>query len=126
MPTGNLDAKKGTGSPVRGRGGAPDDRNLLSYEILAGARYTGLIPGRPQDKTAIGFIYSQNSSAASEAYNAVNGHGLGGETTVELDYQFNPTPWFSLQLDNQFIIDPGGDDTRSTITVIGFRTIFRF
>jgi porin len=122
---GNLDPKRGLDLLLEGVG-EPDDRNLLSYEILAGARYTGLIPGRPQDKTAIGFIYSQNSSAASEAYNAVNGHGLGGETTVELDYQFNPTPWFSLQLDNQFIIDPGGDDTRSTITVIGLRTIFRF
>jgi porin len=122
---GKLDTKKGLDLLLEGVG-QPDDRNLLAYEILAGARYTGLIPGRDQDKIGVGFIYSENSSAASEAYNAINGHGLGGETTVEFDYQFNPTPWFTLQLDNQFIIDPGGDDTRSTITVIGLRTIFRF
>jgi porin len=122
---GQLDTKKGLDLLLEGVG-APDDRNALTYEILAGARYTGLIPGRDQDKIGLGFIYSRNSSAASEAYNAINGHGLGGETTIELDYQFNPTPWCSIQLDNQFIVDPGGDDTRGTITVTGLRTIFRF
>jgi porin len=122
---GRLDIKKGLDLLLEGVG-APDDRNALTYEILAGARYTGLIPGRDQDKIGLGFIYSRNSSAASEAYNEINGHGLAGETTVELDYQFNPTAWCSIQLDSQFIVDPGGDDTRSTITVIGLRTIFRF
>lgn len=122
---GRLETRKGLDLLLEAVG-APDDRNALTYEILAGARYTGLIPGRDQDKIGVGFIYSENSTAASEAYNAINGHGLGGETTVEFDYQFNPTPWCSIQLDNQFIIDPGGDDTRSTITVFGLRTIFRF
>ena len=122
---GNLESKKGLDLLLEFVG-APDDRNPLQYEVIAGARYTGLIPGRDQDKIGVGFIYSENSTAASEAYNAVNGHGLGGETTVEFDYQFNPTPWCSLQLDNQIIVDPGGDETRSTITVIGLRTIFRF
>ncbi len=122
---GHLETKKGLDLLLEFVG-APDDRNPLEYEITAGARYTGLIPGRDQDEIGVGFIYSRNSTAASDAYQAINGHGLNAETTVEFDYQFNPTPWFTLQLDNQFIVDPGGDDTRSTITVIGLRTIFRF
>ncbi|HSY42697.1 MAG TPA: carbohydrate porin [Candidatus Acidoferrum sp.] len=105
---------------------APDDRNPLEYEVTAGARYTGLIPGRDQDKIGVGFIYSENSRSSSAAYRAVNGRGLGGETTVEFDYQYNPAPWLTLQLDNQVIVDPGGDDTRSAIAIIGFRTILRF
>ncbi|MEJ0091666.1 MAG: carbohydrate porin [Limisphaerales bacterium] len=106
--------------------GAPGDRNPLEFEVTAGARYTGLIPGRDEDKTGFGVIYSKNGSAYSDAYAAANGHGLGGETTLELTYQINPMSWFSLQLDNQFIIDPGGDDHRSGILVLGLRTIFRF
>lgn len=106
--------------------GAPGDRNPLEFEVTAGARYTGLIPGRDQDKTGFGVIYSQNGSTYSDAYAAENGHGLGGETTLEVDYQINPLSWFSFQIDNQYIIDPGGDDHRSGIDVIGLRTIFRF
>ncbi len=106
--------------------GAPGDRNALQNEITAGGRYTGLLPGRDQDKVGFGFIYSENGSAFSQAYQAVHGRSLGGETTVELDYQYNPAPWFSLQPDLQFIIDPGGDTTRSLITVLGLRTAFRF
>ena len=105
---------------------APEDRNPLSYEATFGGRYTGLIPGRDKDKTGFGIIYSENSAAFSQAYEKIHGHGLGGETTFELDYQFNPTGWFSLQLDTQCIIQPGGDEERSEITVLGLRTIVRF
>lgn len=106
--------------------GAPGDRNNLEFEFTAGARYTGLIPGRSQDKTGLGVIYSQNGSVASAAYAAVHGHGLRGETTLELDYQINPLSWFSIQLDGQYISDPGGDSQRGGIMVLGMRTIFRF
>jgi porin len=106
--------------------GAPGDRNALEYEVVLGGRYTGLIPGRDKDKIGFGLIYSENGSASSQAYAVAHGHGLSGETTLEIDYQINPVPWFSFQIDNQFIIDPGGDDERSSIDVIGLRTIFRF
>ncbi len=106
--------------------GAPGDRNPLEYEVLAGARYTGLIPGRDQDKVGLGFIYSGNGDAFSQAYATLHGHGLAGEATTEVDYQFNPMPWFSFQVDGQFIVNPGGDVQRAEITVIGVRTIFRF
>jgi porin len=106
--------------------GAPGDRNNLEFEFTAGARYTGLIPGRDQDKTGLGIIYSKNGGAFSDAYAATHGHGLGGETTLEADYQINPLGWFSLQFDCQYIIDPGGDSQRTGIAVLGLRTIFRF
>ncbi len=106
--------------------GAPGDRNALAYEVTAGGRYTGLIPGRDQDKVGFGFIYSQNGSAASEAYDALHGHGLGGEATLEIDYQYNPIAWFSFQVDDQYMINPGGDSRRAGIDIIGLRTIIRF
>ncbi len=122
---GKLDLRKGLDLLLEFVG-APNDRNPLAYEVTAGARYTGLIPGRDQDKTGLGFIYSENSSAYSEAYAVTHGHGLGGEATIEVDYQVNPTSWFSVQLDNQFIVNPGGDSQRSGIDIVALRTIFRF
>jgi porin len=122
---GKLDSKKGLDVLLEFLG-APGDRNNLEFEFTAGARYTGLIPGREQDKTGFGIIYSKNGSASSDAYFATHGHGLGGETTLDLDYQINPLSWFSVQLDGQYIIDPGGDAQRSGIMVLALRTIFRF
>jgi porin len=107
--------------------GEPGDRNPLDYEFTMGARYTGLFDCRPQDKIGFGLIYSDNGNAYSDAYQTATGRGgLGGETTVELDYQYNPTPWLSIQPDAQYILDPGGDSSRSDILVLGLRTIVRF
>jgi len=106
--------------------GEPGDRNPLMYEAQLGARYTGLFDGRPEDKVGAGIIYSVNGDAYSNAYAEANGRGLSAETTLELDYQYNPTPWFSIQPDIQYIIDPGGDYQRQDILVLGLRTIVRF
>jgi len=106
--------------------GEPGDRNPLQYEVQVGGRYTGLIPGRDEDKVGFGVIYSDNGIAFSQANQLDGGDGLGGETTLELDYQYNPTPWLSIQPDTQLIIDPGGDASRSDILVLGLRTIVRF
>jgi porin len=106
--------------------GEPGDRNPLQYEFTFGGRYTGLFPGRDQDKVGFGLIYSDNGIAFSQANLNDGGPGLGGETTVELDYQYNPTPWLSIQPDSQLIIDPGGNDGRSDILVLGLRTIVHF
>jgi porin len=106
--------------------GEPGDRNPLQYEFTFGARYTGLIPGRDKDKVGFGLIYSDNGIAFSQASQNSGGPGLGGETTLELDYQYNPAPWLSIQPDLQEIIDPGGNSSRSDILVLGLRTIVRF
>ena len=77
-------------------------------------------------KIGFGLIYSDNGNAYSDAYRTDTGGGLGGETTLELDYQYNPAPWLSIQPDAQYILDPGGDSSRGDILVLGLRTIVRF
>jgi len=106
--------------------GAPGDRNPLQYEITFGGRYTGLIPGRDTDKIDFGAIYSDVGTAYSSAYRTVFGHGLGGETTLELGYQCNATPWLAIQPDIQDIINPQGDSNRNQILIVGLRTIVQF
>ena len=106
--------------------GEPGDRNSLGYEATVGARYTGLFDCRPEDKIGAGIIYSDNSNSASAAYYDANQRTLGGEFTYELDYQYNPAPWLSIQPDVQYIMNPGGDYQRQDIVVLGLRTIVRF
>jgi porin len=120
-----LDTKKGLDLLLEFVG-APGDRNPLDYEFTLGGRYTGLIPDRPTDKIGFGLIYSDNGNAFSDAYVNNTGGGLGGETTLELDYQYNPAPWLSIQPDAQYIFDPGGDSSRDDILVLGLRTIVKF
>jgi len=123
--TTTLDTKKGLDLLFQFVG-EPGDRNPLDYEFTMGARYTGPFSCRPNDKVGFGLIYSDNGNAYSDAYRTDTGGGLGGETTLELDYQYNPAPWLSIQPDAQYILDPGGDSSRGDILVLGLRTIVRF
>jgi porin len=124
----------GNGKPIATKGldlllemvGEPGDRNPLEYEATLGGRYTGLIPGRDKDKIGFGLIYSNNGSAYNQASLAAGHPALGGETTAELDYQWNPTAWLSIQADAQYILDPGGRNSRDDILVLGLRTIVEF
>ena len=125
MKGSTLDTKKGLDLLFQFVG-EPGDRNSLQYEFTTGARYTGLFPDRPDDKVGFGLIYSDNGIAFSQASKDAGGPGLGGETTLELDYQYNPAPWLSIQPDAQYIIDRGGDSNNSDILVLGLRTILRF
>jgi porin len=122
---GKVDSKKGLDLLFQFVG-EPGDRNALQYEFTTGGRYTGLIPGRDTDKVGFGVIYSDNGEAFSEASQDAGGPGLGGETTLEVDYQFNPAPWLSIQPDAQYIIDPAGIQSRQNILVLGLRTIVHF
>ncbi len=124
--TGKLESKKGLDVLLEFLG-APGDRNNLEFEFTAGARYTGLIPGRDQDKTGLGIVYSQNGSAASERLRRRSrSRCLAGRPPLELDYQINPLSWFSFQLDDQYIIDPGGDAQRSRDHHAGIAHHFSF
>jgi porin len=124
-PDGKVDTKKGLDLLFQFVG-EPGDRNPFQYEFTTGGRYTGLIPGRDTDKVGFGLIYSDNGIAYSQANQQGGGPGLGGETTLELDYQYNPSPWLSIQPDAQYIIDRGGNSNNSDILVLGLRTIVKF
>ena len=93
------------------RGGvAPKDRNTLGYAIDTGLAFTGLIPGRASDVTALGVIHASFSPRfASNARLADPASPTPDfEQVVELTHNAALTERISVQPDLQYIRHPGG------------------
>lgn len=102
---------------------SPNDKNDMSKYIGGGLHYTGLIPKRDKDKAGIaianGSFASRLGYVGSDAINR-----YGSETVFEVFYRLHVTPWFYLQPDVQFIMNPGG--TYANSCAIGLRSVITF
>lgn len=85
-------------------GGVPDNRNEVDFYIGGGIHYHGLISGRDEDDFGIAFAHASISDKLRSA-----GGRDSVETTVELTYRAQITPWFAVQPDIQYVINPGAD-----------------
>ncbi len=120
--------------------GAPSDRNLVDFDLYTGATYKGIIPGRPDDTAGIGLIHTRVSDQISQLdvdMGLVSGvwHPIQrSETVLELTYQIQMAPWWTLQPDFQYVFNPGGsipDPNNPTqpiadAAVFGLRTTIQF
>ena len=93
---------------------APNDRNPVSGYVDAGLTYEGLIPSRPDNTAGIAIAYGRISPQAA-AYDRDTIAATGTpmpirdyETAIELTYQMELAPNWSLQPDLQYIVHPGG------------------
>jgi len=84
--------------------------------IAGGLLYRGLFKGRPNDRTGIGVFHGRFSDRLPER---------GSETVIELNHMFQPTPYFYLAPDLQYVINPGGTDIPDAL-VLGFEAGFTF
>ena len=90
------------------------DRNLVSYSLNAGMTIHEPFPHRDFDTFAIGMGYGRISSAAAAldrataAYTGAYVPVRGGETYLEVTYQWQGTPWLQVQPDIQYVFTPGG------------------
>jgi porin len=91
--------------------------NHLPLLVMAGGAYHGLIPGRSDDNTAVGFYYGKISS------NVPSG---SGEKVVELNYTWWATPWLGMTPDLQYVLTPSGGSSSRNAAVIGaqFQVLF--
>lgn len=118
---------------------APEDRNLISLFIAGGVNWTGPLPSRPKDVAGIAVTYAGLGAAARQfSRDVVYYTGLGApyapsETVIEATYLLQINPWFSLQPDLQYVINPGaGIPTPQTPTplknavVVGMRMTVNF
>jgi porin len=91
------------------------DRNLVDFSLNAGIILHEPIVNRADDTLSLGMGYGHLSGAAS-AYDrdlAALAHGSfspirSGETYIEATYQYQMHPWWQLQPDIQYVVNPGG------------------
>jgi porin len=90
------------------------DRNLITFALNAGMTFHEPFLHRDDDTFGIGMGYAKVSgsvAALDQATAAFTGNFVptrGGETYVEMTYQYQVTPWWQLQPDIQYVFNPGG------------------
>lgn len=108
--------------------GSPSNRNLVAFYADGGVTFKGLIPGRPNDTFGIGAGYAQISGRArgldrdARRFGIAEGIDLdtglytgpafavrSSEAVIELTYQAEIVPGFTIQPDFQYIVRPGGN-----------------
>lgn len=99
--------------------GTPEaDRNLIAFSMNAGLVVHEPFRYRPDDTVGLGMGYARVSSAVQgydrdlAAYAALAQSGAfvpiqSGETYLEATYQRQIRPWWQLQPDIQYVINPG-------------------
>ncbi|HET6183678.1 MAG TPA: carbohydrate porin [Acetobacteraceae bacterium] len=94
--------------------GAPGDRNLVNFSMNAGVTLKAPLPGRDNDTTGIGIGYARISGAAAQHdqqlafYTGTAIPIRSAETFIEATYQAQLAPWWIVQPDIQYFINPSG------------------
>ncbi|HVC62253.1 MAG TPA: carbohydrate porin [Acetobacteraceae bacterium] len=93
--------------------GAPGDRNLSSLFVEAGLNWKAPIAGRDNDAFGLAVAYEGIGAAArrfSSGLAFFSGSGVPydrNETVVEATCQYQVAPWWTLQPDAQYVVNPG-------------------
>ena len=94
--------------------GTPSDRNLVNFFLDGGVVFAGMLPDRPDDKFGASFIYARMSDRARAldrdliAFSGIAQPVRAYEMTIELSYQAQIKPGWTMQPVFQYIIHPGG------------------
>lgn len=98
---------------VRGMA-APANRKLIDFGLNAGINVKAPFPGREHDTFGIGYDFAHVSGATSDldrdiGFFTVTAYPVRStEHVIEITYQYQVTPWWVLQPDFQYVINPGG------------------
>jgi porin len=102
--------------------GTPDS-SPLGMIFNTGFTWTGLFPGRDEDAAGLAFVWSR---LLSGEVSQIEGGHAGDEFAIELTYQVQLTPWFELQPDIQYLMQPGGSSATPGALVLGLSATINF
>ncbi len=115
-----IDSSQGLAAFLR-YGVANADINRFQKYMGVGAVYTGLIPGRDSDQLGFSVSNARNGAKYRQSQLDEGTPAQSSETSLELSYRAQLTPWLAVQPDIQYIIHPGTNPKRNNATVIGVR-----
>jgi porin len=110
---------------------SPSDRNPIDFYVDGGIVFAGMIPRRPDDKFGASAMYARFSDGvrASDrdwiALSGIPGVVRDFEANLELTYQAQIIPGWTVQPVVTFIWHPSGDASRNA-TITGVRSIWLF
>lgn len=108
------------------RTGIADTRvNNIGTFACSGIAADGWVPGRPEDRLALGVAVAAHGSAGREALRN-SGGDPAPETALEGTWQVRVTPWLMVQPDLQYVLNPGADKQSKAATVFGLRTVVTY
>jgi porin len=118
--------------------GLQDDRNDVGFYADGGVKFSGFVPGRPNDTfgAAVGYARVADGLRAATRDNVISGAGTlvaDYEAVLELSYTAQIIPGWTLQPDFQYVWHPGarlGDDGNgkpiADAAVFGLRTTLNY
>ena len=115
----DLEDSQGLGAFFR-YGYAPSKRNDITNFWSFGFQYQGLIDGRDNDVSGVGFAQGIFSDSADSTYTD------DYENAVELYYNAQVTGWLNISPSIQYITNPGGNKAVSDAIVLGLRVQMTF
>jgi porin len=99
---------------ARAMGTPEEDRNEIDFSLNAGFTFHEPIPHRGDDTCGIGMGYANVGDHAAgldrdtQFFHMGTFHPIrGGETFLEVTYQYQVTPWWQIQPDFQYVFNPG-------------------
>lgn len=94
---------------------SPSDHSFVNFYMDSGIVFSGMMPGRPDDKFGASVIYANISDPVRDlGRDAIAHSGIGRpipdyELTVELSYQAQIRPGWTVQPTFQYVVHPGGN-----------------
>jgi porin len=94
--------------------GAPDDRNLIDFSLNAGLSLKAPLPGRDADTAGLAIGFAKLGSHVTGydgdigTFTGTNYPRRTSETFLEVTYQAQLAPWWTVQPDFQYTFNPGG------------------
>ena len=107
-------------------GGAPSNTNFVDYYVDGGFNFSGFIPSRLYDTAGLAIARSHVSSQYSDSQVAQGSLPSTTETVLEATYKVQIAPWWSVQPDFQYIVNPSGVQGSKNATVLGLRSSVAF
>ena len=105
------------------RFGLADTRvNPVDGYLGGGAVYRGLFPGRTRGRIGFGVAAAHLGEAFRKSRYDIGEYGDAWEIALEWTYCFQLTPWFSIQPDLQYVINPAGVPGATNAWVAGVRS----
>ena len=98
------------------------DISIVPYQGEGGFIYQGLFPKRDDDKLLLGLIYGKFSDDFARVVRRNGGGDPDAEFVAEGAYRVQLTPFFFIQPDVQYIVNPFGTGRISDAWVVGSHT----